>query len=176
MPNGSHGFGTTLAFCPVPALAITSIARDVGAQASLEKGPCMPASRSPSWQRALVILSGVTVAVVATAALYWAQKVLIPVALAVFFAFLLSPLVTRLQRRRVPRTPAVLLVVLVALLLAGGTGWLITAQLRGLAASMPQYTDNIKGRIQDLRELSKDSPLDQLNEMAKELGDAWQGT
>ena len=130
--------------------------------------------RSLSWQRSLVILSSVTVGVVATAALYWAQKVLIPVALAVFIAFLLSPLVSRLQHRGLGRMTAVFTVVGMAALLVGGLGWLISSQIQGLAGSMPQYTANIKDRIRGVRDLGgKDSIFEQLHTMAKELGAVW---
>ena len=41
------------------------------------------------------------------AALYLAQDVLIPLALAFLLTFLLAPMVHMLERRRVPRVPAV---------------------------------------------------------------------
>jgi hypothetical protein len=44
----------------------------------------------PSWQRALVVLTGTVVGVVGVSCLYWAQRVFIPVALAVFLTFLLA--------------------------------------------------------------------------------------
>ena len=45
--------------------------------------------------RFLIMVGGI---VLVTATLYWAQKVLIPVALAVFLTFLLAPLVSYLPR------------------------------------------------------------------------------
>ena len=39
--------------------------------------------------------------------LYWLQPVVIPIALAILLTFLLSPLLTWLQRHRFPRAPAV---------------------------------------------------------------------
>ena len=129
--------------------------------------------RSPNWQRALVILSGVTVAVAVTAALYWAQKVLISVALAVFVAFLLSPLVTRLRRYGLGRAPAVFLVVTLTVLLALGVGWLISAQIRDLAAGMPRYTRNIQKRVRLIHGLGENSVVDQLNQMARDIGEVW---
>ena len=46
------------------------------------------------WQRAIMTLTGTVVGVVVIGTLYWAQSVFIPVALAGFLTFLLSPLVT----------------------------------------------------------------------------------
>jgi predicted PurR-regulated permease PerM len=130
-------------------------------------------ARSPNWQRALIILSAVTVTVATIVALYWAQKVLIPVALAVFVAFLLSPVVARLRRYGVPRVPAVFLVVTLTVAAALGVGWLITVQIRELALGMPQYTQNIKERVRAIRDLGQDSVLDQLNQMALDVSKAW---
>ena len=45
-------------------------------------------------------------------ALYYAQEVLLPLALAVLLSFVLTPLVTRLERWRLGRIPSVVVVVL----------------------------------------------------------------
>jgi predicted PurR-regulated permease PerM len=73
-----------------------------------------------SWQRAVIVLAGTTVATAVVTSLYWAQAVFIPAALAVFLSFVLAPAVTALQRRWLGRTPAVFLVVLMAALALGG--------------------------------------------------------
>jgi predicted PurR-regulated permease PerM len=125
-------------------------------------------------QSALVIVCGVVVTVAAIVALYWAQKILIPVALAVFITFLLSPLVTRLQHRGLNRAFAVIAVVSLTLAVVVGAGWLISTQIRDLATDIPQYTQNIKERVRDLRELGNDgSVLSQLNRMATEISKVW---
>jgi predicted PurR-regulated permease PerM len=125
------------------------------------------------WQHALIVLSGVTVAAIATAALYWAQKVLIPVALAIFIAFLLAPLVMRLQQRGLGRVPSVVLVVALAALLVVFLGWIFTRQIGDLAEEMPQYTKNITHRIRFLRDIEKDSVFKRLREMAEEVASVW---
>ena len=51
-----------------------------------------------------IVMASVCVVV---AALYFAQEVLIPLALAVLLCFLLAPLVTRLERYRLGRVPSV---------------------------------------------------------------------
>ena len=53
-------------------------------------------------------------AVVIVAALYFAKVVLVPFALAILFTFILAPPVGWLERIRLPRLLAVLLVVLLA--------------------------------------------------------------
>ena len=58
------------------------------------------ASVGASWQRSIIVLTFTVVSVVAIAILYWAQSIFIPVALAAFLTFLLSPVVTWLLPAR----------------------------------------------------------------------------
>src|ERR1700733_13209083 len=53
-------------------------------------------------------LINLAVAALIVTALYFAREVLVPVALAVLFSFVLAPFVIRLQSWRVPRTLSVL--------------------------------------------------------------------
>ena len=97
-------------------------------------------SAGAGWQRAVITLTGTVVGVVVIATLYWAQSVFIPVALAGFLTFLLSPFVTWFRQRGLPRTPAVILVVLCAATALGGVGWLVTDQISSLLRELPKYT------------------------------------
>jgi predicted PurR-regulated permease PerM len=95
----------------------------------------------------MTTLAAIAVFVVVVAALYWARSIFIPVALAIFFTFVMSPVVSWLQRRGFGRLPAVLTTVgggLVLFLLIGG---LIIWQMVGLADSLPNYTENIKEKV-----------------------------
>ena len=80
------------------------------------------------------------------AGLYWLQAVLVPLALAVLLTFMLSPVVSFLQRRGLGRVPAVLVTVLLALSILGGIGWTLTRQLVTLADELPRYSQNIHRR------------------------------
>src|SRR5262249_59365845 len=100
--------------------------------------------------RALVALTGTVIGVVAVAALYWAQSVFIPLALAVYLAFLLNPVVRIVQRSRLGRTLSVLTVCLLTTLLLAGVGWLIASQARSLLVDLPSYSANIRERLQSL--------------------------
>ena len=97
------------------------------------------ASVGAGWQRAILTLTGTVVGVVVVGTLYWAQAVFIPVALAAFLTFLLSPLVNRLRQRGLPRTPSVIVAVLLAAAVLGGVGWLVTAQISSLLRELPKY-------------------------------------
>ncbi|MBA3589756.1 AI-2E family transporter, partial [Methylibium sp.] len=85
------------------------------------------------------------------ALLYWLQPVLLPVVLAILLTFLLSPLVTALQRRHVPRVPAVVLVVVLAMSLLGGVGWMLARQVTSLVDTFPQYEQNLESRLGELQ-------------------------
>jgi predicted PurR-regulated permease PerM len=89
--------------------------------------------------------------VLVTACLYWARQVLIPVALAVLLAFILTPAVSALQRRGLGRLPSVIVVVLLALLLVGGTGYVVSRQITTLLDNLPNYEKEIVNKVQNLR-------------------------
>jgi predicted PurR-regulated permease PerM len=78
------------------------------------------------------------------------QDVIVPIALAVFIAFVLSPAVDALERR-VPRVAAIGLVLTLALALVGGFAFVLTAEFRDVAAQAPQYSKSIKGKLATLR-------------------------
>ena len=69
-------------------------------------------SAAAKWQQSLIVLTNLAIAVVVVGALYWAQVVFIPLGMALFLTFLLTPIVRSLQRRGLGRTPSVLIVVL----------------------------------------------------------------
>src|SRR5215208_3630692 len=95
-----------------------------------------------------LILASICVVV---AALYFAQEVLIPLALAVLITFLLAPLVTRLERWKLGRVPSVVIVVGLGIGLMLGIGWIVTRQMIGLLGDLPKYQKNIVKHVQDLR-------------------------
>ena len=86
-------------------------------------------SATPAWQVSLAVMATTVVGSALVACLYWAQAICVPVALATFLAFLLSPLVTTLHRRGLGRTPSVLLVVLAAILFLAGVAGVVGAQV-----------------------------------------------
>jgi predicted PurR-regulated permease PerM len=108
----------------------------------------MPAQH---WQQAIVVLSAVVVVATIVAALYWAQIIFVPVTLAVFLAFLLTPPVRFLERRGLHRSLAVILVVGTSFAFVGEIGWLITRQVTNLVVDMPQYTENVQRKVESFR-------------------------
>lgn len=105
--------------------------------------------------------------VLVVACLYWAQIVLMPLALAVLITFLLSPLVTGLQRRRVPRVLAVITVVALGLTVVAGVGAVLVTQTLNLSAELPKYRTNIKEKIADIRLLGHATGVDRAAETVR---------
>jgi predicted PurR-regulated permease PerM len=99
------------------------------------------------WQRALVALTATVIGTVVVAVLYWARAIFVPVALAIFLAFVLAPVVARLQRRGLGRTPAV--VVTVGLVVCGalGIGAVVAQQVVQLADTLPDRRETIKEKV-----------------------------
>ena len=107
---------------------------------------------------ALLILA---VFVVVVTGLYFAREVMLPITLAVLLSFVLAPLVDVLRRIYVPRVPAVLLSVLLALSVILALTGLIGVQIANLAGDLPKYQYTIEtkatliqkytvGRLSDL--------------------------
>jgi len=82
------------------------------------------------------------------AALYFAQAVLIPLAVAVLLAFVLTPAVTWLERCRLRRIAGVLIAVGTALALLGTIGWVVEQQFVQVAQKLPDYRENIQHELQ----------------------------
>ena len=126
----------------------------------------------PSWQNAIILLCGSVVSVIMVIALMWGRPVLVPIALAVLLTFLLNPVIMKLQQRGIGRMPAVLLgvsAVGLVMLLVGG---LVARQVTILVSELPQNTQNIKDRIQTLRQFGSSPMAAQFEKMAEEISEA----
>lgn len=83
--------------------------------------------------------------------LYLAADILMPIALAVLLGFVLTPIVSRLERWRLGRVPSVLAVVLLLFLAIIGFGAVVGSQLGDLADNLATYQRNIHTKIESLR-------------------------
>ncbi len=128
----------------------------------------MASSSSSKPHDSLFILFGL---VLVMACLYWARIVLIPLALAVLLTFVLTPAVAALQRRGLGRLPAVLLVVLLALLFVSGIGYMVTRQINGLVANLPNYKDEIVKKVETLRGAGEGGFLGKVRSFFGEVSD-----
>lgn len=85
--------------------------------------------------------------IVAVAILYFARALLIPFGLALLFAFLLTPIVKRLEIWRIPRVMAALLAFAAAFGIFVSLGWVVTNQLVQIVTELPRYSDNVHRKV-----------------------------
>lgn len=100
--------------------------------------------------------------------LYWAQAVLVPIALAVLFTFVLTPPVTWLQRW-IGRIPAVLAMVTLVFTVLGLAGWGLARQMDHLADDLPRYRVNILAKIADVRGAGKGGAVEKLQDTIEDI-------
>ena len=96
-------------------------------------------------------LSPIVTACVLVAALYFAQEVLIPLALALLLSFLLAPAVRRLERRGLRRVGSVVVVAAVAFAVIFSVGWVVAEQVVHVAERLPRYEDEIVNKVRRVR-------------------------
>ncbi|GIX00455.1 MAG: hypothetical protein KatS3mg111_3787 [Pirellulaceae bacterium] len=105
-------------------------------------------SRTSCQLSTLVVMLGYALTV---ATLYFGREVLVPIALAALLSFVLAPVVDWWERRRVPRSVAVLSVSLFSLMLVSGLVLLIASQLVGLSDQLPRYKENLIAKVRTIR-------------------------
>ncbi len=128
----------------------------------------MPALKSKTTATdALVGIWTIALAAFIVATLFFARELLIPLALSALLTFLLSPLVTRIERW-IGRIAAVLLVVALIFTGFGAAGWMLTRQLVDLATKLPEYKGNIVSKIHAF-ELPKGGAFTKLSQTVEDL-------
>ena len=120
-------------------------------------------TRSSSLTPAVALSSiwGLLLLVFVVAALYFGRSVFVPIALATLITFLLSRLVTRLERW-IGRIAAVLVTVIAMFSIFAGASWVIGRQIIDLADKLPDYQANIVAKIRSLK-LPAGGPLARLS-------------
>jgi predicted PurR-regulated permease PerM len=96
-------------------------------------------------------LNALLIGVIVVAIMFFARDVLMPLALAGILSFMLAPPVRALQRLRLPRPLAVIIVVLIAFAAISGLGRVLATQVASLAEDLPKYQDTIGKKIESLR-------------------------
>jgi predicted PurR-regulated permease PerM len=130
------------------------------------------------WPASVLIATRLMSLAVVCAALYWGQAVLVPLVLAALLTILLSPLVTRLDRLRVPRVVGVLLVMALAGGVIGGVGYVVAGQLRSFATELPMHRQNIRAKIHQAIDFTRggaiehvQNTIDDINDVVEEDGE-----
>jgi predicted PurR-regulated permease PerM/methylmalonyl-CoA mutase cobalamin-binding subunit len=124
-------------------------------------------------QRGSSPLFALVAMIAVVAALYLAKEILLPLSLAILLSFLLTPLANRLERWRVPRVLAVILVVAASFIPLGVVGWIVTDQIVALNRSLPVYresiVENIVAKVRSIRPSS--TTLETVSQTVEDLGE-----
>ena len=124
------------------------------------------------WPPSLVIAARLAAFAVACAALYFAQPVLEPLVLAALLTFLLSPLVTRLDRMRVPRVVGVLCVMTLVGAVIGGVGYVVAGQLQTFAAELPTHRQTIRATIGEIAAFTRGGAIENVQDTIEDINAA----
>ena len=142
-----------------------------GEPAARQGAPLIPprptrvaAAETPRAAMASPVVVGATI----IAALYFGREIFIPIAIALLLSFVLTPLVNRLRRLRLPRLVAVGVSVLLTLGVVASMATLIGIQAADLAGDVPRYRSTIEHKINGLR----DSPVGHATEYVANIGRA----
>ncbi|KQP13132.1 AI-2E family transporter [Pseudorhodoferax sp. Leaf267] len=100
----------------------------------------------------LKLTIGLVTAACIIAGLYFGRDVLVPLALAIFLGFVLDPLVVKLRRLGLPRTPAVIVVAIATLAVIALSATFLATQVSTLSARLPTYQSNIADKLKTLRQ------------------------
>lgn len=122
------------------------------------------AAETPRSAMASPILVGATI----VAVLYFGREIFIPIAIALLLSFVLTPLVNRLRRLRLPRLVAVGVSVFLTLGIVAALATLIGIQAADLAGDIPRYRTTIERKIEGLRA----SPVGHITDYVANIGRA----
>lgn len=113
----------------------------------------LPARLNGPW---VTLLTLVLVVVI----LYTGKQVLLPMALGLVLAFVLTPLVRQFDRMHLPRFAGVTLTMVLALGVVGGAGYVVYDQFAELSAEISQYTSSMRRKLSQLR-MGNDAAIQQ---------------
>jgi predicted PurR-regulated permease PerM len=94
----------------------------------------------------------IAILVAVVGVLYMARELLIPLAFAVTLSLILAPAIAWLQKLRLGRIPAALLVMVLAITGTAAIGWMIFNDLVAVANQLPEYQANIHKKLEAIRD------------------------
>ena len=104
-------------------------------------------------------LTNTLMAALIVAGLFLAREIFVLIVLAILLTFVLTPLVSLLERARFPRSLAVISAVAVALAIISALGTMVMTQATQLARDLPQYQTTLRDKVHNLRDVVGGSGL-----------------
>src|SRR3989304_6057634 len=112
--------------------------------------------------------AGFAGSVLVVAVLSGGQAVLIPIALALLLTFVLTPLVSGLQRW-IGQIAAVLSIVVCTFAVLGLIAWAFAQQMTSLTQDVPRYRANIRQKIVEIRGFGQNGSVGRVQDTIKDI-------
>jgi predicted PurR-regulated permease PerM len=97
------------------------------------------------------LVNGLVMFLAVCAILFYGQQIIIPIVLAILLSLLLAPCVKVLQKLRVPKSAAIIGVVLIAFALLFAMTAVLATSLTNLAGDLPRYESNLREKARGLK-------------------------
>jgi predicted PurR-regulated permease PerM len=101
--------------------------------------------------------------------LQYAQPVLIPIVLAILISYMLTPIVSRLHRMKIPLFIGAGLAVAMLVAILGGALWSVSDDAIRIVEDLPRAARQMRETIRQQRLGRADTPLEKVQEAAKEI-------
>jgi predicted PurR-regulated permease PerM len=126
-----------------------SRAAENAAEAALTAGPAVPAIRIPVEARSLALAVIAVIAVIVV--LEWAQVFVVSLLVGILVAYTLNPPVTWLERIRLPRVLAALVVMLIVVGAAGLGAYALRGQMQRIVEQLPEAASKFSAGLARLK-------------------------
>lgn len=103
-----------------------------------------PRQRMLQENRIIIALLGVLVLIAVGVVLRQARSILLPFSLAVFISYVLNPIITFFERRRIPGAISVVLAMIVTFLVLNSIAVLVYTSIRSFSAEFPLYEQRLE--------------------------------
>lgn len=123
----------------------------------------------PRSNRSLLVEEPLILLALALLAAYFARDILIPLAIALTLNFLLAPAIIQVERLKLGRIFAVMLVVIMAFSAVGAVGWIVARQVIAVVNDLPNYRENIQDKL-DALHAPTSGPLSTTLNSLREIG------
>jgi predicted PurR-regulated permease PerM len=108
--------------------------------------------------RIIIALLGILVLIAVGFVLHQARSILLPFSLAVFIGYVLNPLITFFERRRIPAVISVLLAMVVTFLVLNFFAMLIYTSIKSFTAEFPKYEQRFNAIFEQIVRLLEIPP------------------
>jgi len=120
--------------------------------------------------RIIIGFLGILSVIAIGAVLYYTRSIVLPFALAVFISYILNPLITFFEKRRIPSFIAITLAIIVTFLFLNVCGIMIYGSIKSFAADFPKYESRVTHMYEDVTHFL-DIPQTPQTESSPEEGD-----